>query len=143
MPKPSFLASSLLLLVPPAQAAHGAQTIRMTGVAPAGMESYDRIIPDLMMRWHNPGGAVAGSQERRLVFARGYGLADTARNLAVEPDSLFRIGSVSKPITAVAVLQLFANKKRSLDDQGVRHTRRPQASGGQDSGPPNQERHRP
>ena len=117
MPKPSFLTSFLLLLVLSAHAAHGAQTIRMTGVAPAGMESYDRIIPDLMMRWHNPGGAVAVARGGRLVFARGYGLADTARNLAVEPDSLFRIGSVSKPITAVAVLQLFANKKRSLDDR--------------------------
>jgi CubicO group peptidase (beta-lactamase class C family) len=50
---------------------------------------------------------IAGGRSRRkLIYARGFGWADRDTKEPVEPASLFRIASVSKPITAVAILQL-------------------------------------
>ena len=51
------------------------------------------------------------------MYARGFGYADLATQQQVEPDSLFRIASISKPITAVAVLQLVEREKLGLDDK--------------------------
>ncbi len=51
------------------------------------------------------------------MLARGYGLADVEQQEPVYPKSLFRIASVSKPITSVAILKLVENGKLSLDDK--------------------------
>lgn len=58
-----------------------------------------------------PGGALAVSRGGKLVLARGYGWADREAREQVAPGALFRIASVSKPITAVAVMKL-------LEDSG-------------------------
>src|SRR3712207_4969193 len=83
-----------------------------TGAAVPGMESFDRVIPLLMRQWGIPGGAVAVVKDGRLVYARGYGYADVAAKQPVQPDALFRIASVSKPITAAAVLKLRSEERR-------------------------------
>jgi N-acyl-D-amino-acid deacylase len=53
----------------------------------------------------------------QVVFARGYGYADVAAGQPVDVNSLFRIASISKPVTAVAVLQLIEQGKLKLDDR--------------------------
>ncbi|MDB4634788.1 beta-lactamase family protein, partial [Rubripirellula sp.] len=63
-----------------------------------------------------PGASIAVTNGGKVVFAKGYGYADVAVNEKVHPDSLFRIASISKPITAVAVLQLHERGKLDLDD---------------------------
>jgi N-acyl-D-amino-acid deacylase len=68
-----------------------------------------------MGKWEIPGGAMAVIQDGKLVLSRGYGYADTNTGELIQPDSLFRIASVSKPITAVAVLKLVENDELSLD----------------------------
>ncbi|MBX6333599.1 MAG: serine hydrolase [Gemmatimonadaceae bacterium] len=88
-----------------------------SGARVPGMESYDRIIPALMAKWGIPGGAVAVVKDGRLVFARGYGYADTAAHEVVRPDALFRIASVSKPITSATILSLVQSGALSLDDR--------------------------
>ena len=45
-------------------------------MTPPGMETYDRLIPELMQKWEVPGGAIAMVKDGRLVLAKGYGLAD-------------------------------------------------------------------
>jgi CubicO group peptidase (beta-lactamase class C family) len=87
-----------------------------SGARQPGMESYDRLIPRLMAQWEIPGGAVAVVKDGKLLFARGYGYADVETHQPVEADALFRIASVSKPITSVAILKLVDEGKLSLDD---------------------------
>ena len=79
------------------------------------MDTYDRLIPEFMNKHDLPGGAIAVVRDGRLVFARGYGLADIQNQELVRPDSLFRIASLSKPVTAVAVLKLVEDGKLDLD----------------------------
>src|SRR4030095_12203312 len=66
-------------------------------------EAFDREMEAFMSARHIPGAAVAVVKDRRLVYARGYGWANREEKISVKPDSLFRIASLSKPITAVAV----------------------------------------
>ncbi len=91
--------------------------IPMTGTPVPGLASFDRLIVDLMRIAQIPGGAVAVAKEGRLVFARGYGYSDQENNQPIQPDSLFRIASISKSITAVAILQLSESGRLSLDEQ--------------------------
>lgn len=64
-----------------------------------------------------PGCAVAVSRGDQLLYAREFGWADVGRREPVAPTSLFRIASISKPITAVAVLRLVEAGRLKLDDR--------------------------
>lgn len=80
-------------------------------------ESFQKVITELMTRWGIPGGAVACVNQERLVLAEGYGFAEKEKALVSTPESLFRIASLSKPITAVAVLKLYERGLLSLDEK--------------------------
>lgn len=79
--------------------------------------SYDRHMHNFMKEHRVPGASVAVTGSGKVVFQRGYGYSDVATNQRVTPQSLFRIASISKPITAVAVLQLVEQNKLMLDDR--------------------------
>jgi N-acyl-D-amino-acid deacylase len=77
--------------------------------------AFDREMETFMSARKVPGGALAVVKEGRLVYARGYGWADRDARIPAKADSLFRIASVSKPITSVAVMKLIEEGKLSLD----------------------------
>ena len=77
--------------------------------------AFDREMEAFMTARKISGGALAVVKDRRLVLARSYGWADREKKLPVQPDSVFRLASVSKPITAVAVLKLVEEGKLTLD----------------------------
>jgi N-acyl-D-amino-acid deacylase len=85
-----------------------------------GVASYDRAFVRIMNKWEIPGGALTVMEKGEVLLARGYGLADVARHEPALPESLFRIASLSKPITAVAVLKLVEENKLSLDAAAFR-----------------------
>jgi N-acyl-D-amino-acid deacylase len=108
-----FLAAGISLatgaaLAPRAPAAAAPKTVR-----PA--DAFDAAIERFMQDRSVPGGALAVVRNGRLVHARGYGLADRDRQAPATPASLFRIASLSKPVTAVAVLQLAGRGRLDLD----------------------------
>ncbi|MCA8996641.1 MAG: serine hydrolase [Planctomycetaceae bacterium] len=86
------------------------------GETPEGLSVYDTSIKRFLKKHRVPGVSVAVTDESRLVFAKGYGYADLEKQQPVTPSSLFRIASISKPITAVAILQLIEQGRLSLDD---------------------------
>jgi N-acyl-D-amino-acid deacylase len=91
--------------------------IPISGAAVPGMESYDQTITDFMRKHAIPGGAVAVLRDGKLIYARGFGYADVENKTPVQPDALFRIASVSKPITAAAIMKLVEEGKLKLDDR--------------------------
>jgi N-acyl-D-amino-acid deacylase len=78
-------------------------------------EAFDREMEAFMAARQIPGGSLAVVKNRKLVYARGYGWADREKKIPATADSLFRIASISKPITAVAILKLVEQRKVSLD----------------------------
>jgi CubicO group peptidase (beta-lactamase class C family) len=81
----------------------------------------DRHLRTMMERARAPGLSAAVVRDGRVVWARGYGLADRERRVAVTPDTLFITASVSKPAVAMAAMQLVDEGRIGLDDDVSRH----------------------
>ena len=82
----------------------------------AALEPIDSMVNRVMRSLRLTGASVAVVKDERLVYAKGFGYADKEKKVAVEPYHTFRIGSVSKLVTAMAVLKLVDKGKISLDD---------------------------
>jgi len=92
----------------------------------------DGVVTAFLQAHEVPGMSVAVARDGALVHERAYGFADRDRGEKVTPAHLFRIASVSKPITSVAVFQLIEQGKLRLDD----HVFGPGAILGTDYGAP-------
>ncbi len=93
----------------------------LTTASPAGDISLDdlaafaddfftRQMPALQV----PGAALVVVRGERILLAKGYGIASVETGKAVDADSVFRAGSVSKLVTATAVMQLVENGQIEL-----------------------------
>lgn len=72
----------------------------------------------LMRREGLRGGvSVAISKDGRLVFAKGFGLSNVEDSVEMQPYNILRVASVSKLITAVAVMRLVDNGRLTLDQK--------------------------
>lgn len=76
----------------------------------------DELMNEQMETLDIPGAVVAVVKDDALLFSKGYGLADLARQQPVRANqTLFRIGSVSKLFTWTAIMQLWEQGKVDLD----------------------------
>ena len=89
----------------------------VTGADNPDLEPFDKLMATFIAENEVPGASLAVTRNGKLVYARGFGYADVEKKEAVQPASLFRIASVSKPLTAVAILQLVEKGKLKLDDK--------------------------
>src|SRR5690242_7004197 len=64
----------------------------------------------------NFSGAVLVAQKSRIIFREAYGMANYELNVPNSPETRFHIASVSKPFTAVAILQLEEQGKLQVTD---------------------------
>jgi CubicO group peptidase (beta-lactamase class C family) len=76
----------------------------------------DKRMQSLMNSLKLTGATVGVVKDEKLVYTKGFGYADKENKKEVDPSSLFRIGSVSKLITAIAILKLVDDGKIGLDD---------------------------
>jgi N-acyl-D-amino-acid deacylase len=96
----------------------GCQTqtsLLVSGEYRLGMGRFDRAMIALMEKWDMPGGSLAVVKDGEVLLVRGYGYADRESEVPVQPEALFRVASISKPITAVAVLKLVEDGRLDLD----------------------------
>lgn len=108
----------LLLFLLHASLALGQETcLPETGPVFEELTSFDAMMRTFVAENEIPGAALAVAKDGRLVYARGFGYADVEKKHPVQPDALFRIASISKPITAVAVMQLVQRGELALDDR--------------------------
>jgi CubicO group peptidase (beta-lactamase class C family) len=84
---------------------------------PAVVEAFvDGVVKPLMANNNSPAGTVAIVKDGELIFAKGYGFQNKAKNIPVDPArTLFRPGSTSKLFTWVGVMQLVEQGKLDLD----------------------------
>jgi CubicO group peptidase (beta-lactamase class C family) len=85
--------------------------------APDDISAIERGIDlERLMREHQvPGISVAVVRNFRLAWAKGYGTTELGGSRPVTPKTLFRAGSISKPVTALGALMLVESGKLSLD----------------------------
>jgi CubicO group peptidase (beta-lactamase class C family) len=84
-------------------------------LAPETVQAIDKSVTEFMSSRNVPGVSLAIVKDRKLVWANGYGLADLENFVPVTTETVFRLASVSKPITATAIMQLFERAKINLD----------------------------
>lgn len=77
----------------------------------------DSQIVNFMKQWNIKGASLAIMKDEKLIYAKGYGWADLEQNVETEVRHVFRIASLSKLITAVAIMKLREEGKLSLDDK--------------------------
>lgn len=64
-----------------------------------------------------PGAAVIVVKDGKTLLRKGYGMADVEKKVAIQPGDVFRIGSMTKQFTAVAILMLEEEGKLSVKDE--------------------------
>jgi D-alanyl-D-alanine carboxypeptidase len=104
---------ALVLFVALASAATGEQTQQRP--ATQLVSELDRLLsprfpPD------GPGAAIVVVKDSRVIFRKGYGLANLELKTPMQPDMVFEIGSITKQFTSTAVLMLVEQGKLSLDE---------------------------
>ncbi|MEZ2348777.1 serine hydrolase domain-containing protein [Terriglobus sp. RCC_193] len=76
----------------------------------------DQDIRTAITRYDVPGASIMVIEHGRIVWTHAYGKRDIQHNLAVQMDTHFEIGSITKQFTAVSILQLRDAGKLKLDD---------------------------
>ncbi|HOX38099.1 MAG TPA: serine hydrolase domain-containing protein [Candidatus Brocadiia bacterium] len=91
--------------------------ILMTGRAVPELAGLDDAVIAWMAEKNVPGASLAVARNNRLVLARGYGWGDLQSLAPAQPGSLFRIASITKPITSAAIMRLVQDGRLSLSDR--------------------------
>src|SRR5512132_598086 len=103
---------SLILLI-------GMPSLALAQPAPMPDEELAKAINATLTQAYKPtepGAAVIVVKDGKVVLRKGYGMANLELAVPVEPDMVFRLGSITKQFTAVAILMLAEQGKLSLDD---------------------------
>jgi CubicO group peptidase (beta-lactamase class C family) len=108
----NFWAASLLILAPGLTESWGHDAQLLTA-------DTTRQIDAVFAPWdstHSPGCVLGVSRDGNIVYARGYGMSNLEYDVAISPESLFQIGSISKQFTAFAIALLERDGKLAFDD---------------------------
>jgi CubicO group peptidase (beta-lactamase class C family) len=78
-------------------------------------ETASSTVTNFLHKWSIAGASVAIARDGKLIFARGFGYTDTSSMTETQPYNLFRIASMSKLVTAIAIMKLNEEGKLALD----------------------------
>ena len=91
-------------------------TFGQNGINVPQMSHCDNQISQFLNQYSIPSATVAIAKDGKMVYMRSFGHADLAGQEATQPHHLFRIASISKPITSIAIMKLVENNQLSLSD---------------------------
>jgi len=110
-----LLAGALLPVVAGAQPPASPAPSPSPGLPASKLQAVETAINVAMHRYGIPGLSAAVAAAGSVRLSAGYGLADLENAVPAAPFTIYRLASVSKPLTATAVLQLAARGKLDLD----------------------------
>lgn len=109
----TFAALALFVCLSPCRAADPP----LSGKAVPAYEPVDAVVLKFLTQLDATAATVAVSVDGKPTYSRGYGWLDQARTKPTPPDALFRIASVTKPITRAILMDLIAARKLRYDDK--------------------------
>src|SRR5688572_26044057 len=89
--------------------------------APASADPTDDYIAKALKAFDVPGLALVVIKDGKIVKAAGYGFADRERKVPVTPETVFKIGSVSKQLIATVIMLLAQDGRLTVDDPVSRY----------------------
>jgi CubicO group peptidase (beta-lactamase class C family) len=87
-------------------------------------DNTEAKIDEIFSQWNkanSPGAAVAVIKDGKVIFKKGYGMANLEYDVPITPSSIFHIASESKQFTAFCIVLLAKEGKLSLDDDIRKH----------------------
>lgn len=84
-------------------------------------ETIDALVQKAMDQGPISGVSVGIERGGRVIHARGYGFADLENEVPATEETVYRIGSITKQFTAVAIMQLLEEGRLSLEDPVTRY----------------------
>ncbi len=92
------------------------ETVAQSPNDPELASRVDELVHEALAQPGAVGFSVAVARGEQVLLAKGYGLAEVEHGVPAGPETLFRIGSITKQFTAAAILRLVEQGKLSLDD---------------------------
>lgn len=96
---------------------HAVIVLALTASTVVRADNVDRIVLERMKEQNIPGAAVAVIKNGKTVKVKGYGIASLEFDVPVSTDTVFEIGSVSKQMTAAAIMIMVEDGKVRLDEK--------------------------
>jgi CubicO group peptidase (beta-lactamase class C family) len=91
------------------------------GMSSQRLAEIGKALNGEIAREQMPGAVVAIARKGKLVFFEAFGYRDKAANAPMTTDAIFNIASMTKPMTAVAALQLYEQGRLLMDDPLAKH----------------------
>ena len=88
----------------------------LTFAAVVHADKVDDFVKAQMEKQHLPGVSIVVIKDAKIVKMEGYGLANIELNVPARPETVYKIGSVSKQFIATGIMLLIEEGKISLDD---------------------------
>ncbi|MCU4753548.1 beta-lactamase family protein [Halobacteria archaeon AArc-curdl1] len=93
-----------------------AGTRNVTGSGESTSAYLDQRVPDLLDRYGVPGASIALIEDGEVMWSGAYGTADLAEERPTNENTLFRVQSITKSVTAWGVVKLVEQGEIALDD---------------------------
>ncbi|MBI5382990.1 MAG: beta-lactamase family protein [Opitutae bacterium] len=113
---PGLLAACVLLTAPVLLPAAPPVAPEASGFSAERLKRLDRVIDDCLARQQLAGAVVYIARDGRIVQLKAYGQQDIEQGKPMPTDAIFRIASMSKAVTTVAVMMLYEEGKILLKD---------------------------
>lgn len=101
----------------------------------ASLLDLDAIMTETLQRYYVPGGSLAVAHNGKLIYAKGFGVANLRTQEPVTPNTLFNLASCTKAVSTFAVMRLVESGKLSLDDTMYNVIGRPNLVSGMQADP--------
>ncbi|MEO6452967.1 MAG: serine hydrolase domain-containing protein [Ginsengibacter sp.] len=88
-----------------------------TGIPVPQMSASDNLIKNFLSAYNIPGATVAIAKDGRIVYMRAFGFSDINKTIPTQPYNIFRIASLSKQITSIAIMKMMQNGQLSMSSK--------------------------
>ncbi len=90
--------------------------VEREGISPTRLKKLDQVLEDMITAKKLPGLVALVTRNSKIIYHKAFGYSDFAEKKAMKVDDIFRIASMSKAITATAVMMLYEEGRFGLDD---------------------------
>jgi methyl acetate hydrolase len=102
-------------------AVYAKQSAALTKAIRTPAAEVDAVLAAAVARGDIPGVVAMATDRRGILYQGAFGMADVSEARPLTVDAIFRIASMTKPVTSLAVMQLVEQGKLGLDDPGEKY----------------------
>ena len=88
----------------------------LAGVSEKRIQLLDQFIQDNVTKGFIPGGVFLIARDNQIFYHKSFGFRSTNKKVPYQKDDIFRIASMTKAITTVAIMQLYEQGTLGIDD---------------------------